>query len=41
MPYPRQPRYADKYHDDLTGQVLRDDLVEEARRKELAYFCTK
>jgi len=33
--------YSGKYRDDLTGQVLRDDLVEEARRKELTYFNSK
>ena len=30
-----------KYRDDLTGQVLKDSLVEEARSKELLYFHTK
>ena len=32
-------RYTGKYRDDISGQVLRDDLVDEARRKELKYFC--
>jgi len=30
-----------KYRDDITGQMLRDDLVDEARMKELAYFKDK
>ena len=30
-----------KYRDDTTGQPLRDDLVAEARAKELRYFCDK
>ncbi len=34
-------RYSGKYRDSTTGQVLRDDLVEEARLKELAYFKEK
>ncbi len=29
------------YRDDVTGQLLRDDLVMEARRKELEYFYQK
>ncbi len=33
--------YSGRYRDDLTGQVLRDDLVREARAKELAYFTAK
>ena len=33
--------YSGKYRDDLTGQVLRDDLVKQARAKELAYFHSK
>ena len=33
--------YSGKFKDDLTNQVLRDDLVVEARRKELDYFCSK
>ena len=34
-------RYSGKYRDDLTGQVLRDDLVREARAKELQHFFDK
>ncbi len=30
--------YSGKYRDDLTGQVLKDQWVMEARMKELAYF---
>ena len=30
--------FSGKYRDDLTGQVLKDTLVQEARRKELEYF---
>ena len=37
----RERGYSGKYRDDLTGQVLRDDLVIEARRKELTYFNSK
>ena len=33
--------YSGAYRDDLTKQVLRDDLVIEARRKELEHFCSK
>ncbi len=33
--------YSGQYRDDITGQVLRDDLVLEARQKELAYFDSK
>ena len=33
--------YSGRYRDDLTGQVLRDDLVRQARAKELAYFHEK
>jgi len=33
--------YSGKYRDDMSGQVLRDDLVKEARRKELEYFAAK
>ena len=33
--------YSGKYKDDLTGQVLRDDLVRAARAKELEYFNAK
>ena len=35
------PRFTGKYRDDITGQVLRDDLVEEARCLELKYFNAK
>ena len=30
-----------KYLDDISRQTLRDDLVQEARRKELEYFVSK
>ncbi len=33
--------YSGKSRDDLTGQVLRDDLVKAARMQELEYFCSK
>ena len=33
--------FSGRYKDDLTGQTLRDDLVHEARAKELAFFTTK
>ena len=33
--------FSGAYRDDLTKQVLRDDLVHEARRKELDYFTSK
>ena len=33
--------YSGKYLDDISKQRLRDDLVEEARRKELEYFVAK
>ena len=33
--------FSGKYRDDLTGQVLKDTLVQEARRKELEYFLKK
>ncbi len=33
--------YSGKYRDDTSGQLLKDDLVKEARRKELQYFCSK
>ncbi len=33
--------YSGKYRDDITGQPLKDELVKEARQKELAYFCSK
>ena len=35
------PRYSGRYRDDLTGQVLRDDLVRAARVQELTYFKDK
>ena len=33
--------YSGAFKDDLTGQVLRDDLVKESRAKELLYFHSK
>ena len=33
--------YSKGYRDDISGQPLRDDLVREARAKELEYFCSK
>ncbi len=36
-----QQGYSGKYRDDISGQVLREDLVREARLKELDYFNTK
>ncbi len=33
--------YSGRFRDDLTGQVLRDDLVKAARAAELAYFHSK
>ena len=33
--------YSGKYTDDLTGQVLKDDLVKAARMKELEFFHAK
>ena len=33
--------YSGMYRVDLTKQVLRDDLVRDAREKELEYFCSK
>ena len=33
--------YSGLYRDDLTGQVLKDSLVIEARRVELAFFQSK
>ena len=33
--------YSGKYRDDLTGQVLKDELVTKARAVELAYFHSK
>ncbi len=37
----KDSRYSGKYRDDITGQVLRDDLVAEARAQELGYFAKK
>ena len=34
-------RFSGTYRDDLSGQVLRDDLVREARQKEFKYCCDK
>lgn len=34
-------RYSGFFGDDMTGQVLQDDLVHEARQNELKYFCDK
>ncbi len=36
-----RPGYSGKYKDDLTGQVLKDTLVHEARAKEIACFVAK
>jgi len=33
--------YSGQYRDDLTGQILKDALVKEARAKELEFFYTK
>ena len=33
--------YSGQFRDDLSGQVLKDDLVAEARAKEMAYFQQK
>ena len=33
--------YSGKFRDELTGQLLKDSLVREARAKELAFFCRK
>ncbi len=33
--------YSGRFRDDMTHQVLRDDLVHEARQKELQYFTSK
>ena len=33
--------FSGKYRDDLSGQVLKDSLVEEARTTELLYFHSK
>ena len=32
--------YSGRYRDDISHQVLRDDLVQEAGQKELEYFCS-
>ncbi len=39
--YGPEQGYSGRYKDDLTGQVLKDDLVKQARAKELAYFNQK
>ena len=39
--YGPEQGYTGKYKDDLTGQVLKDALVLQARAVELAYFNTK
>ena len=33
--------YSGKYHDDVTGQILRDELVDQARALELDFFNKK
>ena len=33
--------FSGKYHDDITKQTLKDELVTEARRKELEFFTAK
>ena len=33
--------YIGRFRDDLTGQVLKDELVREARGKELEFFHSK
>ncbi len=33
--------YSGRYRDELTGQILKDDLVKEARAQELAFFYSK
>ena len=33
--------FSGKYRDDLTGQLLKDSLVQEARAKELLYFHSR
>ena len=35
------PRFSGKYKNDISGQVLRNDLVKEARQKEFLYFLSK
>ena len=37
----KDPRYSGRFKDDITGQVLRDDLVRVARATELEYFRSK
>ena len=37
----QDPRCSGKFKDDITGQVLRDDLVRAARATELEYFRSK
>jgi hypothetical protein len=37
----REAGCSGKYRDDVTGQLLKDSLVKEARRKELTYFHEK
>ena len=39
--YSLEQCYSGRFKDDLTGQVLRDDLVLEARAKELKFFADK
>ena len=33
--------YSGRFRDDLTGQVLKDELVHKARAVELEFFCKK
>ena len=35
------PGCSGRFRDEISGQPLRDDLVAEARAKELRYFCEK
>ena len=37
----RDARFTGRFKDDITGQILRDDLVLEARLKEIRYFEEK
>ena len=39
--YGYEPVYSGRYKDDLTGQLLKDELVLKARRVELEYFNSK
>ena len=39
--YGPEQGYSGRFKDDMTGQVLRDDLVTEARKKELEFFSAK